>query len=224
MGSFSKPRIIEFCGLPGSGKSTIAQVFCREYLCGNTDIYYYSDLPKSTERKCLLTPRFLLIFIKLILQSFQLFKQVNFRHIYGMVVILYNYSNFMKTKQGILIVDQGIVQKVLSIAYLCSIDDTKAYKVLQIVLHGYEQNLSCVHVTCDEKETIHRLQHRGYVGARFNDLNSERLKYAMGVQAENLSVIKNTLINKYPHIKQFSLNSIISIGENMTILKKYIYD
>lgn len=221
MEPYHQTNIIEFCGLPGSGKSTIARAlsFSRENI---SEVYFYSDILRKNEKLCLLNPFYLFLFVRLIILSFVSFHCCSIKQIYGMVVILFNYSNIEKKYRGTIIVEQGIIQKILSIGHLDKINEKTAKKFLSIALAPYQCKLKYVHVECNIKEAIRRLQNRGYEGARLNNYCGSKLHQAMQLQDDNLRVIKKVITDNYPSIQCINLDSIHPIIESVEIVSNYI--
>lgn len=223
MEPYCKPIIVEFCGLPGSGKSTIAQAVYSA-LCESPDVYFYSEIIQKDEKKCLLNPHLFFLFVKLIIISLISFHRFDLKQIYGMIVIIYNYNNFVEKFNGTLIVEQGLVQKILSLGYLDKMNEETALKFLELVLKTHKYVVKCAQVDCDIAEVIYRLQNRGYKGSRLNDIEGDNLLLAMHIQQENLCVIKKMIAKHFSSIKYKNFNSLLSVWENVKQISNYIYD
>ena len=197
MAIFDKPSIIiEFNGLPGTGKTTVAgnlkmRLIERGILCHTsfqskkTLKNFLSDVLEYMKIKCIL---------KNYINSFAFNHN---RHSRDKMIgqFFRSYKAFLKTKGMILIKDQGFVQALLSIAHLDTITNIHHIEVFGDYLRTHKIYFLRVDCISDKDISYERIQNRESNKARLDNMPSSELEEALVIQSKNLSIIRAAFDN-----------------------------
>ncbi len=199
------PTIIEFNGLPGTGKTTIAKKLGAVLTDSCLDVVYYSDYYKTfchdrikqvlgVCRHPFLTIKYSMLLFKLT-RGCQL-KRLNKKYILASIL------NFpgkitLANRQDIdtIIVDQGIVQEILSIFH--SVNTDADFSTLFKFLHQEFSTLMIVNVDLDIDKNQERINKR-QDGASWYDGMNDLEKQKQELISEGITINKirshNTLV------------------------------
>lgn len=196
-----KPVVIEFLGIPGAGKSTIAKELINHLINSGYKVADYSDAKKyiqlsSTRRKKLSWLLLLLANIRLVAWLFK-FRPLNLRYRLGHLLdALWIEKQLTKTtfaKFDYVIVDQGASQA------LSAVLDTSKYNTEHAVTHflnkAYDRKEKLL-ITCflDSKSAYKRLKYRSDVynqGKLDNLKNIDEIKLMYHAISYNIEQITN---------------------------------
>lgn len=197
-----KTLIIEFNGIPGAGKTTTA-VQVRKCLkdMGIKEISErkvigyrgsYKEIMASKE-----TRRVYIIFLK----AFLLIRPITWERLKYMNAA-YNYwlgikklYNLKSRRNKICVLEQGIIQGFVSMAYLGEIrDEKKFYKYIRQVMDTLD-NVICVNCIVDTDISMLRMRARKPNGGRLQQIDDDKeLKKALGLQKKQFEEIRRIAI------------------------------
>lgn len=209
MESFNRPSIIiEFNGLPGTGKTTISRCL-NKYLSEN-GIITLTDFSKNRIRRNHYSTLLNLSCLHLKWILFRYWNTINttdnrtgrdfvIMHFFRM------YKDFLNTKGCVLIKDQGIIQALLSMAHLNRINSSKPLD--EVVKYLFRSDVMFVRIDCktDVNISYDRINSRPTFNARLDNISNDQLMHSLSTQSHNLSIIRD------------SFNSIYS--SNMMVLR-----
>lgn len=206
----SKTRIIEFYGLPGAGKTTISDLlgdFIEKQYGPVYKQYNRNRFEAYTYSMCL-SPRFFGRFIRYNQYSHKFDTARSLRYSLLPLRFIRMYEHFIKDKEcGTLVIDQGFIQSVISLAHtdvfpererLLSLIKTSGLNDLPIVI---------VNCKCGLEKTIERLANRQSQGSRLQLMDMRRLQDAMRVQEQNISTLQSMIAEACPNIKSISIDA-----------------
>lgn len=188
--------IIEFNGLPATGKTTIAgkliSILAQHDI--STRRQYVKHAWQNNGRTVFLCFDCLKLFYKLCPFSLKIRPIRNrLTHIMGEMYYFRTYRDFLRRKQAkeVLVIDQGMIQSIISIAHLDKIGDLDG---LNSILDFYSnRHIRFVRIDCklDEELSCRRIQQRPQTSARMYNLPMSDLLYAMQTQADNFRITRN---------------------------------
>ena len=132
--------IIEFNGLPGTGKTTVANELNKLFQANNICCNIYGRIPAVTKKElisCFIKGGWKIYFNALFFAKIEGASPDRTRKKIAMLVLAY-YLLFCKHEKSkneeVLICDQGIFQALISIAHINDVKNTKsAQKVINII-------------------------------------------------------------------------------------------
>lgn len=217
-----KTAIIEFNGLPGTGKTTISRLLAenlvKEYdmvFCGYNR-HSYHDYTYSMFMSPLYYSRALKFF------SYSRYFVTPRSIRYSLVPLKYlrMYDFFVKDKNnGGLIIDQGFIQGLISLAHNELFPHTKSLGYLLRTSGLNDLPIVIVNCNCSLDRTIDRLLTRPVQGSRLQLMNKEELKVTMTVQEHNLQTLRSLLIETCPNTKCVTIDTELSPEYNVGLIK-----
>ena len=217
----SKTRIIEFNGLPGSGKTTISQVL-GQYIKkenGMVSFKYFRHWCHDYTYSMCMSPLYYNRAIRFVKYSRCLEVQQSLRYSLLPLKYIRMYEHFVRdNKQAELIIDQGFIQGMISLAHtdlfpreelLLSLLKTSGLNDLPIVF---------VNCKCSLDKTMDRLLTRQAQGSRLQQMNKDELKHAMSVQEQNLTYIRSWVVEVCPNTKSITIDTELSPAYNAELI------
>lgn len=197
----SKMVCYELYGLPGAGKSTVANILITElrakgYKVGTWDDVYYRCpnviFKQSLKREML----FHINEYKLFFWCWKAYKNCKNpnRAFYNKLLILTHQLLMVAEENNydIVILEEGAIQYISSLRYLEDFSDDKDYERIscylnkRIIIHPVFCNI-------DIAESMSRVRNRGYGSKRFTySVGTENFKQAMFYKEKNLRKISST--------------------------------
>ncbi len=225
-----EPLILEFNGLPGSGKTTITNKIL-EINDGGTVKYittynknFLSSYLKSSwfNYGCLQFNRVLSPFL-----SAYNYHKTSLRD--DRLLLLYffrQYYNYIHSgKYEILIVDQGIIQALLSVAHNSLIKDLALLG--SIVEFLADKGVRFIRVNCISNVLLSdiRVKQRPSNHSRLDLMQEEDLRQTLNIQAKNLEMIRECF-NRHPFYKELmvSVDTEKSIEDNALFINNIVDD
>ncbi len=227
MGFISETTIIEFNGLPGIGKSTITN--CLEELCIQKGVSFY----RSYYRKPINRRAFSLLFrpsLFRFLPSILLYAKKQkggtrkYKYVIGTLAIVRQYVDFKKyVKNGILVLDQGIIQDFISIAHASRIVNVGLTST--IMKKFKKHHIQFTRIDCDlsVEEVFNRLRNRSNGGSRIEKENDANAMKFLEIQKRNLMSLRHEL-DSIPYYSHISIDASELPHENACKIWNTIYD
>lgn len=214
----SKPRIIEFNGLPGTGKTTISQLLKqrieKEYC--QVDDKYYRHKYQKTPYSLFLSPEYYNRIIKYYNYSKSFESQRPL--IYSLIPLKYirMYNQFVRDeKKSVLIIDQGFIQGLISLAHIDILP--KQDFLSNLLTHSGLNELPFVSINCSccIEKTIERLLNRQDQKSRLQQKKGDELIKAMKVQYMNLNTLRAKVTESCPRIQSIEIDTELSPDYNV---------
>ena len=189
--------IIEFNGLPGTGKTTVGKELNKVFLEKGYTCFFSYNIPKNIIARYIsyifdgsLYLYYLgLIFAKKLTGSF---RKENLQIPLILVYFYQMYKNFQYyNPHKVLIIDQGIVQGIISIAHTDKMAEDKSLKKIFNFFSKKGISLYSVNCLCDVELSKERIRGRNTTGGRLDVVSDDELIKALDVQAENFDFIRN---------------------------------
>lgn len=201
--SIDKPVIIEFNGLPGSGKTTIALQLYEELIkYGNHVLDFNEYFFKNKRNKILIIKALFQIrgihvrYLLKILGLIQIRNKIELKKV-KMVIsaflhfLIYNYCVKIGNYQYI-ILDQGIVQNWVSFFYDTLISDTKTVKeIYQDIFKSYPY-FYMINSEVNTETILSRLKYREHGTSRLDRLCDKDLGNIIEIQRNNFYTMRKT--------------------------------
>ncbi|MDB8555547.1 hypothetical protein PNU17_07195 [Turicibacter sanguinis] len=203
-------QVIEFNGLPGCGKSTVVNSLKQSMELVN-QTFLYNELsqciPKSKFKKiihCLKKWSFLelIYFLKIANSINKKIDKTQIKRIFIAEEICSNYRQF-KSMQGYCLVDQGILQAILSIIHTYEIKDYKKLECYVMkIIYKYKDDIVFVNSISSTSLALDRIRYRNFDnGSRMNFITSDReLEIELKAQLKSLLFLRDIVNTKYKAI------------------------
>ena len=220
-----KPIIIEFNGLPGSGKTTIAKALKMKLESLNYDSLLWYD-----KSKLLRNPRlffFMPQYWSALQSAFSYSKLLPNRNytnrILTTITFIRMYHGFVNSgRKDVLLRDQGIVQSIVSWAHTDLLPDSERLTDFLNLMHLEDLPLLIVNCHVSEVVSNSRIEARPFNGCRVETMDkSDRLK-TLEVQTTNFSFIRDVIKNKCQKLKIIDINTDMSIEDNVNLIIKQV--
>lgn len=217
----SKPVIIEFNGLPGSGKTTISLLLKKRIEGLNNIVFlkYYRKVFFCNVYSILLAIRYWRLFflVKKYSKIFRLKRPLRLCLLYVSYVRMYH--DFLKDKSSdILIIDQGVVQSLISLAYKDRVSKNDSLK--ELLLKSEIDTPQIVFVNCliNEKLAMNRIIARNQKGGRVDSMEAQEMERTLCVQSENFQCIRDEIKKVYSHINFIDIDMEGSAEDNTNVI------
>lgn len=221
------PIIIEFFGLPGSGKTTIADALQKAMNeLGKTTCrhYFRTSLFKST-RFLYLMPQFWNCIKEGTEYASLLSKRINMARVLTIAHFNRMYRAFTKDHPtDILITDQGIIQAIVSLGHNDLLP--KSDKIFNLFDSLRLNDLNIVFINCHVSKNIsnERIIHRPSNGCRVEKMHEEERKKTLEVQEQNFDFIREAAMERYQKINFLDINSEASVDISVKKIISSIFD
>lgn len=216
-------QIIEFNGLPGAGKTTIANQLKYEL-----ESKGYSCISSFKQESLFILMFYCLRYpscLQLLYKLFRLSKNaINDKVNRGIVLlIVHYYQQYLlskKAKEDFCIVDQGIIQGIISLFHTRELSDSELLKSISstIMKHISFWRVDCI---VNESFSFDRIRTRTPAGSRLEKLNDEALLLAFRTQAINFSVVRDAFSSAY-NSQSIVLDTANNVDSNVQIIIKEI--
>lgn len=218
--------IIEFNGLSGIGKTTIAHELGALYISKGFEVHYYFRMKESRAKRYLeylLDGSFYLWVLGCIFATRSIRPRDRKRKKYVMNIVAFYrmYRVFQKERpEAILIIDQGILQAISSIAHMDEIHDSAMLRQLFAFLN--RRGIHFVSVNCqnDPMLSFERIRVRNSVG-RWESYSDTKLEDGLRRQIESFSLIRECARDML-EIDELTVNTALPASDNASVVFDYI--
>lgn len=223
--SVTMPLIIEFNGLPGSGKTTIAEALKKELeemgYCVSTSFFKRSY--HRYGKLVILNPVYWGLIRTIIKYSSFFAEKKSFSMILRVVNFIRSYKGFVKSKRNeILMVDQGFIQGLISLAHQ---DSLPQISYLDDVLKKSKidsNNLVCVNCNVNESVSNERITCRPMNGCRVETMGEIERINILKVQKDNLVFLRKRVVDVCPNVVCIDINSECNVKDNVVKIVEII--
>lgn len=220
-----RTAIIEFNGLPGCGKSTLCNKLVQT-LKGNDYISVYTPKrDKQSQIRYLFLSLFdiknIAFIISLISYSINIHPlRARLKAIRTVLMYKGMYAVFFRRKKnGLLMVDQGLLQGLLSIAHIDKIP--RGHVVGNSILKAFvDGNIYRINCNCDDNILISRITTRGSKTGRLDCMDAKMLQNALKIQRYNIGAIRKSIDTSDD--KFLDINTNYNIKHNLDVIISYL--
>ena len=200
---FQKPLIIEFNGLPGAGKTTVANALQRrlEGMGVSTVTHYYRNIFHRKPQTLLMAPRYWKLIKASLSFAGLLSKRSYIQRILLMIKFVRMYRHFESDKPAdCLLVDQGIIQGIVSIAHNEKLTRSDILENLIGLMHMDAMPLIFVNCNVSNETANERILSRPSNGCRVENMTCEERNRTLLIQSNNFYLIRETINEKYSSV------------------------
>ena len=128
------------------------------------------------------------------------------------------YTHFLQDESGVLVIDQGLIQSLLSILHIYPVLDDTWLDQLLLQSGICKENILIVNVNCDPKAVKERIVARHKTSCRIDCLSEDEMDSAIRAQKKSLEIIRERFRTCYPGIRSVEIDSSMSPEENAILL------
>ncbi|PKM61471.1 MAG: hypothetical protein CVU99_03215 [Firmicutes bacterium HGW-Firmicutes-4] len=224
--------LLEFNGVPGSGKTTLSNSVIANLNGIDYPVYSYHKIIKKPTRKNLKLLFKYLIHVKcssfrmgclgmLYLLTNKKFNRENWLRIVS-IIILYDFyqKKSMENSDEVILVDQGIIQQIVSISYETELISDRFVKKIIARLKKKNLHLYIINVDLDVTESFDRLNLRVGNVSRIQNMNRKKGIETLKIQQNNFDIIREII--RKTGMDSIDINTQVSVDENVLIIKDFI--
>jgi RecA/RadA recombinase len=222
-----RPVIIEFNGLPGSGKTTIAdalQVELQKHGITTCRYYFRTHLFKST-RLLYFFPQYWKYLKVGALYAKLLNDRAYMPRILSMTHYIRMYREFTKdSPKNLMIVDQGIIQSFISLGHKKVLPESD--KLTELIDTMHLNDVPLIMVNCHVRKEISnaRIVSRPSNGCRVEKMTDEDRRRTLEMQINNFAFIRTKVKRIYPNLIFLDINSEEPINISVKKVLSAIFD
>lgn len=215
--------IIEFNGFPGSGKTTITNILTQ-----SDKIINYDDWIKGYEKynksKVFFYLRLffkfknlkkLVVFLSILFELKKANKSL-FLRFFQILRFIDSYENISEKNSGCIVVDQGVVQEIISIFY--SSDIKNIMKVDRLIQEIEKLPILIININVDSTIAKDRMKNRDTNKSRVEFESDKDLYEILKIQNKNFKKIRGQLCKKQTHC--LDIDSSVESGINVNKIRK----
>lgn len=205
-----RPVIIEFNGLPGSGKTTIAdalQAELQKHGISTCRYYFRSHWFKST-RLLYFFPQYWRCLKAGADYARLLSDRVYMPRILSMTHYIRMYREFIQDyPKEVMIIDQGIIQSFISLGHKKVLPESVELTELINIMHLNDIPLIMVNCNVSKETSNARIVSRSFNGCRVELMSDEERSWTLDVQMNNFVFVRERIRGIYPRLTSLDINS-----------------
>ncbi|MFL2095833.1 hypothetical protein [Marinilactibacillus psychrotolerans] len=222
----NKPLLVEFNGIPGSGKTTtvneLVQTLKSRKLKVLTleDVYFYKE--KNTFSKLLTTFKALLSY-KILKSNYMIFKFLFYfsfnlsRLLFALRLVKLNYQLlrvYENENCDLIVLEEGIIQYTANIPHIDSFDKLTILNDLLLNMLRPYNNILLINCDIDLKESVRRIYKRGLKNRRFDVMKEDELLSGLKENSRLFNVMREFCMRK----DSTNLNMSDDINNNVDLV------
>lgn len=220
-----KPIIVEFNGLPGSGKTTITRQLRKELLKDGKSVLlqYFKNKWDKNCYSMLFRPSYWRLIVEMFNYSKSFHPNGSLYHSLLLASFVRMYRGFVKTSvDGYLILDQAIIQLYISLAHqdelLCTPKLEKLLKLNRLY------DLPIVIVNCNVNEVLsnQRIENRRLNGSRVESMSIQERYSTLEIQTRNFNIIRDVVRRLYPDLLYIDIDTSEPLDRSVEIIMSNI--
>jgi hypothetical protein len=126
----------------------------------------------------------------------------------------------MENSDEVILVDQGIIQQIISISYETELISDRFVKKIIARLKKKNLNLYIINVDLDVAESFDRLNLRVGNVSRIQKMNRKKGIETLKIQQQNFDIIREII--RKTGMDSIDINTQVSVDENVLIIKDFI--
>lgn len=208
------PIIIEFNGLPGAGKTSIAKALQQklEERGMRTLFQYNRHRLYRNNRTLVFAPSYWKMIRVASSYAGSLPRRSHFLLVLSIIKYVRMYRYFMVDRPAdYLIVDQGLIQAIISLAHCDVLPKTDKLTNLLELMHLNEIPLLIVNCNVSNETANSRITSRPFNGCRVEKMSEQERLYALVTQSGNLSFLRGAINVVYPLVDVVDINTEESV-------------
>lgn len=232
IGMKSKSIFMEFNGIPGSGKTTLSNKLIAEMKSEDYSVQSYHRVIKKPTKKNLRYLALYLIKIKpssykmgyfalMYLFTNKILNHENWLRVISLIILFDFYQKeSLDLKNNVIMVDQGIIQQIISMLYESELIADKYVKKIIKFTKKMGLEIYIINVDLNIKESFDRLNERKGNISRIQKLNSEIAINTLNTQQRNFNKVREII--KEIDIESIDVNTQESIDKNVQLIENFI--
>lgn len=219
--------IIEFNGLPGTGKTTVAQAL-KSHLDGQYNVWLKYTKEESRLKRYISylfdgSIRLFLLGYRYSKYSGKCYKRSKLKYI-GLLIAYYRaYRDFLNKHNGeVWIVDQGILQALVSIHHDDSIVDSRYLKSIFSFLSQKKIDITIVNCRCDVDISLQRIKSRKTSGGRLDVCDDFERLDILKTQELNFTTVRSAAYRDSNGRNQIDIRTKDLPQENALKIRNYL--
>lgn len=218
--------IVEFNGLPGTGKTTICKELREKYKIEGINCIYRYEIQETRVKRWLSyvidgSIHLFWLGIFFVLRDIKGGIKERWKIIFVLIAYYRMYYYYLKDNRSeILIVDQGILQALISIAHLDEI--VSGIELKRIFMFLKKKNIFFTSIDCitDINVSFERIHNRKQIGSRLDICTDDELLLGLNIQSRNFEVVRACYLDVYTEKFQMSVDTKMSSEKNAFFIKK----
>lgn len=217
--------IIEFNGLPGSGKTTIAHQLKKELEKQNCYVTsrFFRKKYHRFGNLIVFDPKYWSLISEIFRYAKLLTKRRLFDRITSMVCFLRMYKNFtVDFKNGVLVIDQGYIQSFISLAHQNELPNKNL--LIGVLKNSRLNQMPLVIVNCHISTAIsnNRIMSRMANGCRVETMEEKERMETLFVQEKNFTIIRDALADACPGLVLVDISTDEPVKDNVEKIMRTI--
>lgn len=221
----NKTIIVEFNGLPGSGKTTISKLLKKKLEDSGHSVItqYFRYYWQRYTIPFLIIPYCPKLYKKVRAYSETILPVQKRTHMHSFVYFLRMYNQIKKySKADFALIDQAFIQDSVSLGWLDPMPHSEKYEA--IVNELKIRNVEFIRVDCvnNINLSMERIKKRPQIGHFFESINNSQLEEILKIQSNNFDYIRDVFSSVFDNQTIIEIDTQLSPEINAEIIKEKI--